>query len=287
MPRPLPWLLALILMALAPPLAHGAPVFVDAQALAALQAKGATILDARPPWQYRDGHIPGAVNGPWHAFTAGRTSGELRPPAEVAARLRALGVHSDRPVVVYGLWHAAWGEEGRLFWMLEALGHRQVTVLQGGLAAWPGPLDRALAPPAPGDFTAHVDASKTISTAGLDAWRQAGGVAVLDVRTAEEFAGATPYGEARGGHVPGARSLPWKGAFDAQGALKPKAQVKAWLEAAGVRFDQPAVAYCTGGVRSGFVYLLLRWLDHPQPVNYAGSWWAWAADAARPVAKAP
>jgi thiosulfate/3-mercaptopyruvate sulfurtransferase len=226
--------------------------------------------------------VAGAVHAPWHAFTAGPRDGRLLPAAEVARRLGALGVGADRPVIVYGRWDQGWGEEGRLFWMLDHLGHPEVRVLFGGWAGWRGAVrSGASAPPAPGAFTARPVAERRWTTARLAARAEA--VQVLDVRSPAEFAGATPYGSVRGGHVPGARSLFWKGAFEADGRLKDRAALRAWFVGAGVRFDQPVVAYCTGGVRSGFVYLLLRWLDHPSPGNDDGSWWAWAADGGRPV----
>ncbi len=96
---------------------------------------------------------------------------------------------------------------------------------------------------------------------------------VLDVRTRAEYDGATPYGSVRGGHVPGAEHLEWTALFDEQGALRPRAELEALLPARGAR----VVAYCTGGVRSGFVYAVLRALGRDDVANYPGSWWEYAA----------
>ena len=88
------------------------------------------------------------------------------------------------------------------------------------------------------------------------------GCCLVDVREPEEYAGATLYFEARGGHVPGAENRPWRQLLAGVAALPE---------------DKKVVTYCTGGVRSGMVYLLLR--DAGRDVaNYDGSWWEWARE---------
>jgi thiosulfate/3-mercaptopyruvate sulfurtransferase len=269
--------------------ARAAEVWVHAAEVPALLAQGAVLLDAREPWRFRDeGHVPGARNAPWQAFTPRRDSGLLRSVAELQAELQRLGVRRDRPVVVYARWDQGWGEEGRLFWMLEYLGHPAVRVVRGGVAAFDGPRAHGEPPAAtPGDFVARPLAARRATTTALA--ERATAVTLLDTRTAEEFAGATLHGEARGGRLPGARHLHWKdlfepgGSADAPPALKSRSALAALFAAHGVTTERPTVAYCTGGIRSGFVYLVLRGLDHPQVANYDGSFWAWAADPALPV----
>ncbi|MCA9545382.1 MAG: hypothetical protein KC613_13355 [Myxococcales bacterium] len=148
----------------------------------------------------------------------------------------------------------------------------------GGRAAGRWVMDRIVG--AKFDDVSHIDTATAAA-------RLAGPAPplLLDVRTAEEYAVSHLPGARRLGHVPGARHLDWRFAFDDHGKLRNKAVLRAGFEQAGVAFDRPAGAYCTGGIRSGFAYLLLRWLDHPAPANYDGSWWAWAADGARPVAR--
>ena len=270
----------LFLLMLLPGWSWAAPVFVGAQGLG---GAGVTLLDARTAARYAEGHLVGALSAPWTEFTAGAHDGALLPVAELEAKLSALGVRRDRPVVVYARWREGWGEEGRLFWMLDYLGHPNVRVIRGGWPAWRGPVSTAAVKPAPGAFTARVQPSRRIDTKELALRREH--VDLIDTRSAAEFAGAMPYGSKRGGHVPGARHLYWKGAFETDGRLRSRAAVRAWLEAGGVQFSRAAVAYCTGGIRSGFTYLLLRWLDHPSPANYDGSWWAWSADPRRAVAR--
>ncbi len=239
------------------------PPFVDAVTAATLVADGATVLDARGRAAYLAGHVPGAVRVDWRATTAGgATSGTLAPPEIVAAAYASFGVDDDRPVLVVGAWREGWGEEGRLAWDLTYLGHPAVHVLEGGMDAWRG--RREHLPPAPraGRFTPRPRPALRISTAALAAsLASPAKPVVLDVREPDEFAGARKYGEARGGHVPGAVSVPWHGLLSSAPDL-PR--------------DTPIVVYCTGGVRSGMAWAALTAHGFTAVSNDDASWWAWA-----------
>ncbi|MEC8423779.1 MAG: rhodanese-like domain-containing protein, partial [Myxococcota bacterium] len=104
-----------------------------------------------------------------------------------------------------------------------------------------------------------------------------------DTREQREFAGETPYRETRGGHLPGARHLWFKDLMTATGTLKNRGELRSLLTARSIPLDQPVIAYCTGGVRSGFAYAVLRELGAPTPANYDGSMWEWSADPERPL----
>jgi thiosulfate/3-mercaptopyruvate sulfurtransferase len=226
---------------------------VDPAEGAALVRRGATVLDTRGVLAYLGGHIPGAVRVSWRiGVDGGVLSGRLGDAETAAAAFAALGVDDARPVLVVGAWDRGWGEEGRVAWDLAYLGHAEVSVLEGGMRVWTAGTARWPSAPAPGHFTARVDASVR---AGRD---QVGGT-VVDVREPDEYAGATRYGEARGGHVEGAINLPWRDIL--AGAPVP---------------DGPLVVYCTGGVRSAMVWLLLSARGHAGVRNYDGGWWEWA-----------
>ncbi len=266
------------------------PLFIHPEDLEGLvNQQGAAVLDARGSVAYVAGHIPGAAHAPWDAFTSGMLSGLLSEDLNgLQQRLRQLGVHNDKPVVVYADWDQGWGEEGRIFWMLEYMGHEDVRILYGGMPRWRGG-ERATesfsADPAPGDFTIRLREDRRATADEVLAAAQAGqgNVVVIDTRREEEFEGATPYGSSRGGHIPTAEHFYWKSSFDADGNLKPAETLRAQLEALGANDDTIVIAYCTGGVRSGFVYLLMRWLDFDSPQNYDGSWWEWAGRDELPI----
>ena len=98
----------------------------------------------------------------------------------------------------------------------------------------------------------------------------------IDVRRIEEFNGKTPYGSEYGGHLPRAHHLHWASFFDPKGRLVHVNQMRSILTNAGIHLKGPIVTYCTGGVRSAWVYMILRLLNYPTVSNYDGSWWEWS-----------
>ena len=106
---------------------------------------GVTILDARKVPTAMDTlkkgkqppEIPGAKREWWADYVDGSQQGRLDSDLQrLSARITALGVCAERPVVVYGEWGTGWGEEGRIYWMLKYLNHTRVSVLYGGIWGW-------------------------------------------------------------------------------------------------------------------------------------------------------
>lgn len=259
-------------------LPDGLGVFVTPARAEELVSSGATILDARELLPYLRSHPSGAVRTPWQDFSDPENLGALHPDDSVLrSRIEALGVSIHRPVVVLGAWNEGWGEEGRIYWMLDALGHPEVYIVYGGAPAWQvggHPVTQTVPDPSQGRFPIERRAA---AFASIDGLAESSG-RVFDVRTSDEFEGATPYGAVRGGHVPGATHLDWRAVFDERGELLPREELEALFPSA----ETPVVAYCTGGVRSGFTYAVLRALGRENVANYAGSWWEYAASD-RPV----
>ncbi|WP_158542673.1 sulfurtransferase [Lujinxingia litoralis] len=263
-------------------------VFVDVARARALMAEGAAVLDAREASDFRRGHLPGAANLPWTTLVRGEKQGALGDDALVEARLREAGVRAGTPVVIYGAWRApgTWGEEGRLHWTLEYLGHRQVKVLWGGVQAWEaagGELERGgQGDRAAGDVVARRQEGRRATTEEVVAAVGRKGAVLLDTRERAEYEGRARYGESRGGHIPGAVHLWWEDLFEGP-AMKPRAEIEAMLRARGITPDQEVIAYCTGGIRSGFVYSVLRALGYAQVSNYDASMWEWTRHPERAV----
>lgn len=265
-----------------------APWIVDADTARADLEAGALLLDARDAGQHAAGHLRGAIPVSWLAFSAPGEAerGALHPDdAVLQAAVDALGVRRDTPVRVIGDPVLGWGEDGRVVWTLRTLGHPDAALVDGGHAALAGagwPADTAAAtPPAP-DFAIARDDTWTIDTAALRALLDDGAVArgeviVVDAREPREYAGETPYGEARGGHLPGALPLHYRELLTGSGYLRPRAELDALLAGRGITAGAPVVVYCTGGVRSGWFVAALTALGHADVRNYPGSMWAWAA----------
>ena len=236
-------------------------------------------------------------------------TGLLLEAAELQARLRALGLRENSTAIVYGAWHrvtykvtftpTTWGEEGRLFWMLHYLNVSDVRCLYGGVNAWrkegralvsSAEAKAALAqrlsrtpPSASGaPFVAQPVGGRRATASSI----QLGATVLLDARASREFyaaPGDTSYGAVRGGHISGAGNFYWEDVF-ANGNLRAQVDLREQLGALGVRFISSnsssgsggVVTYCTGGIRSGFLYMVLVWLGAAEPQNYDGSWWEWS-----------
>lgn len=266
-------------------------VFVDVAQAQALIDGGATVLDARGAKAWKKGHVPGSWPVDWLAHRDGTLrTGVLTTDVDgLAQTLRVAGVRDDEPVILVGAGRDGWGEEGRWFWTLEYLGHGQVVVLDGGWPAWQGsggPSTRDATPPAAGDFSPRVSAERRASIDQVAAAARSGEAVIWDTREDREYAGATPYGESRGGHIPGAAGLWYGDLLSADGTLLPESELRALLAAHGIRPDRAVITACTGGVRSGFAYAVLRALGYPTVANYDGSMWQWSADPSRPLTTA-
>ena len=234
------------------------------------------VLDARESFiKFRDKNAA-AVD--WKDFSGKKTSaGELLDLKTLQTKLQKLGVRHDTPIAVFGDGADGWGADGRIVWMLRALGHERTYWVQGGLralkeAGWPGSIEFSKKP---GDFVPVVDPTLVATTEEVrDAIQNE--TALIDTREAREFDGKTPYGEKRGGHVPTSVPIHFKALFDKNGRVKSKSEIADRLVLESVTESTPAIAYCTGGVRSAMFVVVLRHYGF-EAKNYAGSMWLWAS----------
>lgn len=266
-------------------------VFVGVDRFEELRKEGAAVLDVRMAPQYLAAHVPGAGHTPWEAFVDGSNNGRVSDDdAKLTTLLRKAGVRQDKPVIIYGNWSAssAWGEEGRLLWMLHYLGHTDVYILQGGFKAWQGAghsVSRLSTEVPGGDFVirrrspVRAETDALLSKVNADSKN----LVLLDTREAVEYAGTVKYGEKRAGHIPGAQHLWWSDLFSPEGTLRTPTQLRALFAARGITTETEVVAYCTGGIRSGFVYAVLVALNYQNVENYDGSMWEWTARDDTPV----
>lgn len=259
-----------------------------------LLAQGATLLDARYPNARQT--LQGSVMVSWQPFSQPRGFNHgklLTDDAALSQQLQAVGVSSDRPVVVVADPLNGWGEEGRIVWMLRSLGHSAAVLVDGGysaLAATGIPLTsyQATIASIPGTFVVNRTTQWDISRDQLRADLSNPNVVIIDVRERREYNGKTPYGEQRGGHLPGAIHIYYKELLDSAGNMLPRPAILAKLASQGVTPDTQVVTYCTGGIRSGWFTAVLTSLGLDAK-NYSGSAWEWAAAPAGqyPLTSAP
>jgi thiosulfate/3-mercaptopyruvate sulfurtransferase len=245
-----------------------------------------TILDVR--WQladpdgraaYERGHLPGAVYVSLEDelsdhSVAGRGRHPLPSGRDLEAAARRWGVRQGVPVVVYDDWNRA--GSARAWWVLTAAGISDVRILDGGLSAWPGPLESGSVTPEPGDVSVPhedlYDGARPTLTAD-----QLGNVTLLDARAPQRFRGDVEPMDPVAGHIPGAKNLPSTSVLTADGRFLP---ADALIDGIG---DVDGV-YCGSGVTASVVLAALA-AAGVDAALYPGSWSEWCSDPARPVAR--
>ncbi len=243
--------------------------------------------------EYAAEHIPGAI-----FFDIDDISDEtsslphmLPSAAKFASRVKAMGIGDGMKIVVYdseGLYSAA-----RVWWMFRVMGHDDVAVLNGGLKKWKAearPLEDGSPPPrSPRHFTARVHADLVRSVDEVKALIGSPTTQIVDARAAARFEGtaAEPRAGLRSGHIPSARSVPFTTLLQADGTLKPAAELRKIFADAKVDIDKPVVASCGSGVTAGVVAFALAMLGRPGTAVYDGSWVEWGANHDLPIETGP
>ena len=251
-----------------------------------LGTKNLVIIDARTSG-YETSHIPGAINlrfGDY--FTSGKG---LLPTAKLNRMLSDVGLRRDMTFVIYDNTTASWGAAGRIFWMLEYLGCKDVHILDGGWDKWVADARRTetiIRTLPKNTFIAVVKPSLRSDKKRIKKRLGDQDFAVIDARTDEEFIGWQLYGEARGGHIPGAVQIPYAWYFKADKTVQDYPHLKSMFRSRGISRDKEITANCTVGIRSGFTYFLLRLMGYPRASNYDASILEWSADRSLPMEKA-
>ena len=210
----------------------------------------------------------------------------LPSPEAFARTMMSSGIGDETPVVVYD--DARGSIAARLWWMLDAIGHR-VALLDGGLEGWKGPLETGLGrAPGPASFSAWPWPGASIANAAavLAALEDPDPDAVVvDVRTPERYRGEIEPLDPVAGHIPGARSASWTGSLDPRtGRFMPAEPLRArWLEL-GISDAAQVIAHCGSGFTACHAILSLRLAGFGRARLYEGSWSDWVSDPSRPVA---
>ncbi|MEG4119842.1 rhodanese-like domain-containing protein [Microcoleus sp. N9_B4] len=259
---------------------------VNADLAKQLLEQGSTLLDARAPilkWFCR---LPPAIPVTWQEFSRSDFphKGKIIENNTVLTRkLQAIGICQDKPVIVVADSVKGWGEDGRIVWMLRTLGHEKAVFVDGGYRALiKAGINRVKAannPPKTGDFVISRRSNWEIQRDELKAIFGNDNLVVIDAREPREYAGKTPYGEKRGGHIPGAVHLYYKQLMDKQGQLLDRGEIVAILQQKGVLQSNQIVIYCSGGIRSAWLNCVLTNVGF-NAKNYAGSMWEWSASPA-------
>ncbi|WP_103332330.1 sulfurtransferase [Pseudotabrizicola formosa] len=253
---------------------------IEADHARSLLGSGAVLLDTRGAAQRMLRPLPRSTAVAWQDLSnpALPIKGQLlADDAVLTARLQALGVSADVPVIAVADSLNGWGEDGRIVWTLRSLGHQQAYMVNGGVAALLAGGDLPAGAAAHrGDFTIRRTQDFAVTKEQLAALLGQPDVVILDTRERREYAGATPYGETRGGHVPGAKHLHFADLVGADGKVLAGEALQSRLAGLGISKTTQVVSYCTAGIRSGFVTAVLQSAG-VDARNYAGSMWEWSA----------
>ena len=241
--------------------------------------------------RYEAGHVPGAVFVDVDTDLAappGPGRHPLPDPRAFAARMGELGIGDEHDVVVYD--DAGGTIAARLWWMLDALGHANVAVLDGGLPAWEAaglPLAQEVPSYPPARLTVPGGGwPRTLDRAELK--ERLGSVLLLDARADKRYRGEVEPVDRVPGHIPTAVSAPTDGNLDANGRLATPAQLRKRFADVGVAEAEPGsvVTSCGSGITACHNALAMRIAGLPDPILYAGSYSDWTANG-EPVATGP
>jgi thiosulfate/3-mercaptopyruvate sulfurtransferase len=243
---------------------------------------------------YNVGHIRGAQKIDWHTDLNDPILRDYVGRREFETLLRRLGIDDTKLVVFYGDKNNWWATYA--FWVFQLYGFTSAKILDGGMSKWEGE-GRGFTQEAP-----HYPATTYIAPARDDERIRIFRDAVLahayahrplvDVRTEDEFSGKVTHlpeypqeGVLRGGHIPGARNVPWERAVNADGSFKTGDELRLLYEdEQGLKRTDDVVTYCRIGERSSHTWFVLTYLlGYPRVRNYDGSWTEWGNSVAMPI----
>jgi thiosulfate/3-mercaptopyruvate sulfurtransferase len=245
---------------------------------------------------YDAGHIAGAVGFNWQTQLQDQVRRDIIGKEAFENLLGAAGISPEDTVILYGdnnNWFAAYG-----FWLFKIYGHKDVRLMNGGRVKWLNENDKALTTEAPKIISTQYKVTEThfelraMLPEVMEISRTAKSN-LVDVRSPDEFSGKViaPPGMSetaqRGGHIPGAKSVPWSTAVQPDGSFKSADDLQSiYLQQKGVDPKKPTVAYCRIGERSSHTWFVLKYLLGIDNVkNYDGSWTEYGNVVAAPIEK--
>jgi thiosulfate/3-mercaptopyruvate sulfurtransferase len=249
------------------------------------------------PLLYPSGHIPGAVQVDWSTDLNDPLRRDYLDKDGFEKLMSRIGVRNNMTVVFYGDKNNWWATYA--FWVFQLFGHNKAKVMDGGRLKWEQEgreLTRDLPNHpqteymAPDRDDSQVRAFRDQVLKHLEEHKP-----LVDVRSPDEYSGKLLHmanypqeGALRGGHIPGAKSVPWaRAANPDNGTFKSSEELRAIYEGEqGLSKDDDIIAYCRIGERSSHTWFVLKYLlGYPNVRNYDGSWTEWGNSVNVPIEK--
>ena len=246
---------------------------------------------------YETGHLPGAVHIDWQRDLQDPTIRDYIQPEAFAELCSRKGITPDTTCVFYGDKSNWWSCYA--LWVFRLFGHEKVKIMNGGRAKWIAegrPLTREVPQITPVSYSfPSVRRDLEIRAFYADALEQSRVKRpLIDVRSLGEFKGLVTHmpeypqeGVLRGGHIPGAHSVPWMLAVKTDGTFKSAVELrKIYQNDLGLHPDDDIIVYCRIGERSSHTWFVMTYLLGFKKVrNYDGSWTEWGNRIAAPIEK--
>ena len=243
---------------------------------------------------YELGHIPGALKIDWHTDLNDEVQRDYVGRVQFQALVRRLGIDERTTLVFYGDKNNWWATYA--LWVFQLFGFTGARILDGGRAKWEAEgreMTTDIRAVTPSSYTAGERDDTRIRAFMPEVRRHvAAHGALIDVRSPDEFTGAKLHmpdypqeGAMRGGHIPGARNVPWARAANADGTFKNAAALREIYEGdGGLAAGDDVIAYCRIGERSSHTWFVLTYLlGFDRVRNYDGSWTEWGNAVRAPI----